>query len=432
MIDKKVMFVGLALHKNDATGITLSNLFGGWSKDKLLMVADLYNVKLSNEVGYNNTYILSDKEYKHQFPLNIVKSIINIFKQKNVEDLNKNKVGIADKNKVYKRKSFYSILSKISEYFGLNHLLRCLLSEDLKNWIKDNKPDYIYVILSTRHSILLVLELLKVFDIPVIVHIMDDWPTTLVRPGLLSLYWRKKIDNEFKVLLNKSKIRIAISERMAKEYIERYNCKWHYFHNPVDISFWRKSVNNNYMVSFPFTIIYSGRVSCGVDSTLELFALCVDELIKNENYDIRLQIQTNSSLKWEKKYCGVDVSGYIEYDKLPLLLSNADLLLIPYDFDGIGYRFIKYSMPTKVSEYMISGTPILIVAPKSTALSEYASNYNWGCVISENSKDAIKNGLKYIMNNQKVREEYGKKSIDIAYKYHDIKVVQNEFQKLFR
>ena len=41
------------------------------------------------------------------------------------------------------------------------------------------------------------------------------------------------------------------------------------------------------------------------------------------------------------------------------------------DFDKKSISFLKYSMPTKASEYMISGTPVLVYSHGETAVSKF-------------------------------------------------------------
>ena len=436
MNNKKILFIDTTLHKKDATGITLSNLFGMWPRDNLYMIGDNSSAILSKNEGYSNVFTTDHNDYYHRYPLGLGLKIYRKISHKRNTRRRKNSVRTSiakDQSHPILKNNLFSILYKIFIWLGFDYLFfRRIISQRLRDWISEIKPDYLYAVLSTRHSILFAKNLQNEFKIPLIIHIMDDWPTTLVKPGLFAKYWQKKINKEFQDLLNISSKKIAISEKMAIDYMRRYNCDWLYFHNPVDISFWRNGVDKNYVASNPFTVVYSGRVSFGVDKTLELFATCVDELINDENMDLRLQIQTNTQLKSKSKYRSVDISGYIEYEKLPIIFSKADLLIIPYDFDGNSYDFIKYSMPTKATEYMISGTPILIIAPKSTAIAEYANAYKWAYVISDNSKDAIKKGLKFMINSQNAREEYGKNAVNMALKYHEIKIVQYEFNNIFK
>lgn len=69
MLNVKVLFLDTTIHKKDATGITISNLFSEWPKSNLYMIGDLNSVNKSNREGYINTYLLSNKEKIHLFPL---------------------------------------------------------------------------------------------------------------------------------------------------------------------------------------------------------------------------------------------------------------------------------------------------------------------------------------------------------------------------
>lgn len=260
---------------------------------------------------------------------------------------------------------------------------------------------------------------------------MDDWPATIGTNTLFSNHWNKRINSEFRTLLNISYCRIAISEAMASEYKTRFGGEWTFFHNPIDFNFWNKSVKKSYDNNESFTLLYSGRLTQGIDNTIQKIALCIDELIESESFNIKLKIQSNTRPEWVENYKSILFSYYIEYDLLPELYSSVDLLLLPYDFKGSGFDFIRLSMPTKAAEYMASGTPILLIAPKSTALSQYSKKYNWGYVINSDEIVDIKKGIMDLYLNKDLRSQIGEKGIEIARNRHSIDNVQDAFQSLF-
>ena len=92
-----------------------------------------------------------------------------------------------------------------------------------------------------------------------------------------------------------------------------------------------------------------------------------------EGVPVLLEIQTKDQrhnlINTLKDYKYVFTSGAVPYANLPAKLSSADVLLIPADFSGAGVKFIRYSMPTKVSEYMATGTPVLVVSPPENRVS---------------------------------------------------------------
>ena len=435
---KKILFLDSTLHKKDATGITLSNLFGGFSKHNLYMIGTCDKIELSRQSGYSNFFTLGENELKHRFPLGIIKSLFLKFgknkkiKKQTFVQPNLIEVNLSNGTKFSLSKVILSKLLSLFKALGLHHyFLKVDLSRNLEKWIQDVKPDYLYVLLSSRPSIHFANQICEKFDIPLIVHIMDDWPAMIGGDNIFPKFWNTKINNEFKALLKKSSKQFAISEKMATEYNLCFGGDWKYFHNAVDIAFWGSKTKISYFNSDNFVILYSGRLNIGLIETLEIIAKCVEKLSVINGINITFQIQSKTPPVWINNYSKTIFTNYTDYDKLPDLFSSADLLLLPYDFEGKNYDFIRLSMPAKIPEYMISGTPILVVAPSNTALAEYALNYEWGYLLTSNSERKIINSLEYLYTNPGVRENIGKRAYEIAKKRHEITQIQKLFQVNF-
>jgi glycosyltransferase involved in cell wall biosynthesis len=438
----KVLLLDCTLHKKDATGITLSNLFGNMPKDCLFMIGDSDRIALSTEEGYKKTFTLGNDELKHVFPLGFFKRILFFLKYNNLkirhihpDSSQKHEVVPkmnTEKQKKGVRRIIFRLVDQLFLYFGLNHLLfRCQISKRLDKWITEAKPDFFYALLSTRHSILFATEITKKYNKPLIIHIMDDWPTTIGNETLTPKFWNRKINSEFRNLLQLTEKRIAISRLMAEEYQKRFGGAWLYFHNPVDTTFWSRGIRKPHKNKSKFTILYSGRISSGITGTLKLVGECVDELSIQEGLELSLIIQSNLKPDWIANFTNTTFNLYVPYDDLPELFASVDLLLLPYEFYGDGFNFIRLSMPTKVSEYMASGTPIVIVAPEGTALVDYATKYSWGFIITDNSKKSIKNGIRELVSDQFLRQNLGVTGIKLAKEFHEISIVQQHFKSYF-
>ena len=113
---------------------------------------------------------------------------------------------------------------------------------------------------------------------------------------------------------------------------------------------------------------------------------------------------------------GVEVKNTMPHSAMPGLLASYDLLFLPLDFDNEAIIFSQYSMPTKVSEYMISGTTILVFADKRTALAKYALNDTWAMVVTENKKSTLAEALNELMTNEELRMKLGTRGKEIAIK----------------
>ena len=77
----KVLIIGQPFNNNTGGGITLKNLFSGWSREKIAVACSSY--LLSNNIDTNisnkNTYYqLEDKGGKIKFPFKFVEAQISI------------------------------------------------------------------------------------------------------------------------------------------------------------------------------------------------------------------------------------------------------------------------------------------------------------------------------------------------------------------
>lgn len=433
---KKILFIDATLHKKNATAITLSNLFGSWPKENLFMIGSEEMIHLSKLEGYKNNYVLDDKDYYHKFPLgfflNLTRKFRNkysILKVKSSFENRSNELKSVDLSKKFSLRSLFFLFF---QRLGLNHFFfRQIISNELRTWIKKSEPDYFYTVLSTRHSILFAEKLVSEFSKPIVIHIMDDWPATIGNETFFYRFWNRIINLELRRLLQVTHKKIAISELMAIEYSNRFGGDWLYFHNPVDVSLWSPKITSKISSVNNFRILYSGRLSTGVSETIKLVSDVVDNLNDTTNHKVSFQIQSNSKPGWIDKYRNSYFSYYISYNLLPDLFSSVDLLLLPYDFDGRSFDFIRLSMPTKVTEYMASGTPILIVAPIDCALSHLAIKSQFAHIVTTTSFSDLRDNLLFVLENKELRDFYRSNANSLVNSTFEIKKVQSAFLEIF-
>ena len=78
MEQPKVLIIGQPFDKSTGGGITLSNLFQGWEKDKLAVACTGYLFSANIDVSIcDNYYRLGDEEFKLLFPFNYIKRKYN-------------------------------------------------------------------------------------------------------------------------------------------------------------------------------------------------------------------------------------------------------------------------------------------------------------------------------------------------------------------
>lgn len=425
----KVLIIGQTFNNKTGGGITQSNLFSGWDKDKLAVACTAHLIRNSDPDICDNYYQLGQKEHKWVFPFSFLhrKFPSGSIKFKQEQFTESSFVKHTNFRSKLVDNFFYPLLKSS----GLIHSIsRIELSPDFCKWLQDFKPDVIYAQGQDRERILFSLQLHSYLKKPLIYHFMDDWPSTVSEKGFFKNYWFKKIDHDLRMLLGKATLLMSISDSMAEEYKIRYSKNFITFHNTVNIDFWEKYQKVDYKLSTSPTILYAGRTGLGIQSSLEIVAKAVDVINEELNTSIKFVLQTPEIPKWISKYTCVEHKGLVSYNDLPKRFSEADILLIPYDFSPKSIKYIQYSMPTKVPEYMMSGTPILIFAPEMTALVKYAKKSEWAKIVSKNDIPNLCIAIKDLILNKYSREKIGQNAKKIAKEKHDSRIVSHNFKKL--
>ncbi len=313
---------------------------------------------------------------------------------------------------------------------GIEHVKNSLVvTSELLKWIDDFGPQVIYAQFATLDKILFVQDLKTRTNLPLVIHFMDDWPSILVSPGLFRRYWERRIDKELRKLIDSADVCIAISKKMADEYQHRYDKVFNYIHNPVDIDNWLPFSKKSWGKGSTFKILYAGRAGRSITGSIKAITDIVQDL-SIQKYAIQFHIYTKDYIDAAlvfKNNSAVHVHKPIpDYNKIPQLFSSHDLLLIPLDFNS---KFLRLSMPTKVSEYMISGTPVMVFAPRNTALAEYALNYEWAYVI-DNDKEVIRKAILDLYHNESTRRRLGLKAKELAVSRHNATMIRSDFKNL--
>ncbi len=428
----RVLIFGPPFNDFSGGGITMTNLFKGWPKDKIAVAATGHVLQGVTRDVCDTYYLLGKDEQKWVFPFNLVQrnfpSGLISFNSKDAPTEFQHKANLRS---VIVDKIFYPFI----HWLGLFHWLsKTVFSKQFKRWLSEYNPEILYLQVTAREDVLFSIKLCDYLNLPSVIHNMDDWPSAISRDGILREYWKSRIDREFRLLLNRVDLHLSISKAMSSEYLRRYNMEFKAFHNPIEADAWivcRKTnfkFNNNHV-----KILYSGRIGVGITDSLIEVADVIDAA--NETWgNIKLYIQSPSS-DWEvrsrlqKNKCIV-MNPVADRADLPVIFSKADILLIANDFDKKGINYLKYSMPTKVSEYMISATPILIYASIETAVSRFFIENDCGCCVTEQDPAKLISALKLLVDNEEYRGKIGLKAFTLAEELFDAKKVRNEFQQL--
>ena len=427
--DPCILITGQYFNRKSGAGITLSNLFEGWNKTKIAAATSAISDP-SFEIC-ENYYQLGSLEFELRFPFNLKHGSDQYYSGR----ITQRELSISEQTSITGSKSvFRKIYEGILFTSGLIHYRsKFRISDKFLEWIKELRPEIIYSQLSSLEEMRIVSMLQEKLKLPVAIHIMDDWPSTISERYFPKFIWRKIIHKHLIRIFSEAKVLLSISESMSEEYFKRYGLRFMPFHNPINIEKWLPHSKTKWEIEGKFKILYSGRIGRANGKAIIFMANIINEINLSEE-KVTLDIYTPDS---NNKYAisisslsGVNVKKTVDYKEMPSLLASYDLLFLPLDFDGDGIRFAKLSMPTKTSEYMISGTPILIYSPEETAVAKFFSNNNCGYCVTHQSKDELKKAIQFLISNEGYRQEISCNAVKLAKGKFDDEKVRAEFRRV--
>lgn len=424
-----MLIFGQSFNSNTGGGITLSNLFHDWPKENLAVIVTSHAIQYLNTIHCDKYYFIGSKENSWKFPFN--------YFQRNVPsgqlDINSfSKSGILTSKSTLRTQFVNNIFFPILKWIGLFHVLsKISFTDDLKNWIKEFNPDIVYIQVSTRDSLLFGKALAEYLKIPVVLHQMDDWLNSISFGGLGSRHWRKKINREFQELVDLSTLCLSISDQMGEEYKRRFGKVFKTFHNPIDLDFWDSDEEKIVLNPHGTTVLYAGRTGFGIGTSLKAFAQAVEELKSEYNLPIEFYIQTHEPLSWVDKFDNTYYRDMVPYSLLPRLFRGADFLLLPCDFSSKAVEFLRYSMPTKAPEYMISGSVTILMAPEETAVYQYGHQENWAFIINRDDVDFVKREFLKLIKDTDLQKRISERAVYLAKKNHDSLSIREKFASEF-
>jgi glycosyltransferase involved in cell wall biosynthesis len=265
---------------------------------------------------------------------------------------------------------------------------------------------------------------------------MDDWPSTISDRYFPKLIWRRSISKRLIQLLSKADVLFSISDAMSEEYFKRYGLNFMPFHNPIDIEVWLPHIKKDHNLNEKFiTILYSGRIGTGIANSLLDVAEAIESLNQFEQ-KLELHIQTaveeHDILKKLKEFKCVVINPVADYSQIPGIFSRADLLILANDFDAKARKFLKFSMPTKASEYMISGTPILVYSAEETAVTNFFFKNQCGYCVTRQGVNEIREAIKYLISDERYRHVISGNAVSLACEKFDAVRVRERFRDTLR
>lgn len=424
--------------QNSANGITINNLFKSWPKGKLRVVDFSENTIDQIYVDHiDKYYCLGDKEIRYPWPFNYFR------KPPKSKCYDLELYELKEKKKISGKLSLLKKLTRNYQLWFLNKTglvfvsRKINISNDLQNFIQDFNPDIIYSSMCDITRLRFFKEVIDNSNASGALHVFDDFINSRYERTLSPKFWERKFKEHFINALSVTDIPIAISNKMASEYEDQFNRKFYSFHNPIDPEIWVKKGEdlenkmNNSNKSFLF--VYAGKINDDTIQPIKSFIRVIRELNSENEFNLEFNIYSPYDALEIERLLGRDTDIYFKgkapYDDLIHIFKSADGLLLPLADTKKTIKYIRLSMLTKVTEYMISGTPILTYAPRKIAVTEYLKKHD-ASFFSYKEKD-LKSILKEFIKNDMQRKTIAVNAYQCAVKNHLQPKVSEKLRSLF-
>jgi glycosyltransferase involved in cell wall biosynthesis len=113
--------------------------------------------------------------------------------------------------------------------------------------------------------------------------------------------------------------------------------------------------------------------------------------------------------------------AWVSQAELAQALSSADILFLPYSFLVSEKLFRTTSFPAKTADYLASGRPILIFSPPDSSIVEYAREYDFACVVTEPTKDALATAIGSLCRSKEYRDRLAANALRTLATNHSVR-----------
>jgi glycosyltransferase involved in cell wall biosynthesis len=300
--------------------------------------------------------------------------------------------------------------------------LPSVLSRSLRSWVADFRPDVIFSITANAPMLRTVTLASRMGDVPVVPYFTDDWIRTLYRDGPLSTLLRRSLLRWFGECLRRSPVRLAVCEAMRTEYEARYGGDFRTVWPPLDRAA-ADEVPPRPPDRRPVRLLYVGSLepgrwrplraigealqalrAKGIEGELHIYAF-PDEI---RRYRRRLEIEPV-----------LRVRGSAAPAETRRLQAEADVLVHIESFAAADREMTRYSLSTKIPQYLRAGGCLFGYGPGEIASIRYIEDAGAGVVVGKEDPALLRQSLQRVLADGELRLRSGRNALLAARTNHD-------------
>jgi len=206
-----------------------------------------------------------------------------------------------------------------------------------------------------------------------VLYVMDDWEGHHECHELPYTRRRQRLLSE---IVQRANVRYAVSREMAAHYEESFGKSWIVVHNGVRTDSMSHETNG---ASKPRQVLLAGDVNVFRYDAVIAFAEAIERHNQRNGESIAFTVmgevaeQHRASLSVLR---AVRMLSRRSHAECLDAMKAADLLYLPLAFAEKSARISRYSLPTKLPEYLATGKSVFFHAPRESAVFRVAERYD--------------------------------------------------------
>ncbi len=266
----------------------------------------------------------------------------------------------------------------------------------------------------------------RISGAPLIVYEMDEWRASLgPRSGAAARLLERAFHGR---ILRAASTVWVISEQLGQNLRKRFGVEPRLMPHSVDLDSFCRSRRGQCASRRELRLFYTGSVYGPQAGAIR---------------NVLRAIQATPGLRWSlsiyssqssDELAGQGIAGPglhlhapAPVEAIPGLLASADALLLPFSFDAGQRDVVSTSLPTKVADYLASGTPILVHAPPHATITRLAHDEGWALVVDEPCQDRLAAGLSQLAADDRLRARLVARALGAAAARHHLAANRRRF-----
>lgn len=177
-----------------------------------------------------------------------------------------------------------------------------------------------------------------------------------------------------------------------------------------------------------FSLLYCGNLGVGRDKPLAELAKTLYEVDKTAILDIYGRFRNKESEMLVCNNPNVHYHGFVDYEVLPNLMSNASMLVHCENNDRL--ENLRYAFSTKIADSIASTRPFLVYASREYPFIQYLQKQD--CAHIASTPNELKDILKECIENKQYRFQYAENARLTALKNHNKKANCSKIVEIFK